>query len=34
MASTFRMVLNPAAARYIGLAVPNEVRIRADEVIE
>lgn len=34
MASTFRLVLNLAAARDIGLAVPNEVRIRADEVIE
>ena len=34
MASTFRMVLNPAAARDIGLAVPKEIRIRADEVIE
>jgi len=33
-ASTFRMVLNLAAARGIGIAVPQAVRVRADEVIE
>lgn len=32
-ASTFRMVLNLAAARDIGLAIPHAVRVRADEVI-
>lgn len=34
MASTFRLVLSLGAARGIGLAVPNAVRIRADEVLE
>jgi putative ABC transport system substrate-binding protein len=33
-ASTFRMVLNLAAARDVGLAVPHAVRVRADEVVE
>jgi putative ABC transport system substrate-binding protein len=34
MASTFRFVLNLSTAQVLGLAIPNAVRIRADEVIE
>lgn len=34
MASTFRLVLNPATVRKLGLAVPDSVRLRADAVIE
>ena len=34
MASTFRFVLNLSTAQALGLAIPNAVRIRADEVIE
>ena len=33
-ASTFRLVLNLRASRTLGLAIPQAVRIRADEVIE
>jgi putative ABC transport system substrate-binding protein len=34
MASSFRLVLNLRAARQMGLAIPESIRIRADEVIE
>jgi putative ABC transport system substrate-binding protein len=34
MASTFRLVLNLRTSRELGLAIPQAVRIRADEVIE
>ena len=34
MASSFRLVLNLQAARRIGVAIPESIRIRADEVIE
>lgn len=34
LASTFRLVLNLRTSRELGLAVPQAVRIRADEVIE
>ena len=34
MASSFRLVLNLQAARRMGIAVPQSIRIRADEVIE
>jgi ABC-type uncharacterized transport system substrate-binding protein len=34
MASTFRFVLNLSTAQALGLAIPNAVRIRADEGIE
>jgi putative ABC transport system substrate-binding protein len=34
MASTFRLVVNLRTSRELGLAIPRDVRIRADEVIE
>jgi putative tryptophan/tyrosine transport system substrate-binding protein len=34
MASTFRLVLNVHTARALGLAIPHDVRVRADEVID
>ena len=34
MASTFRLVLNLRTSRELGLAIPQAIRIRADEVIE
>jgi ABC-type uncharacterized transport system substrate-binding protein len=34
MASSFSFVLNLETARALGIAIPDAVRIRADEVIE
>jgi hypothetical protein len=34
MASTFSFVLNLHTARALGIAIPDAVRIRADQVIE
>jgi putative ABC transport system substrate-binding protein len=34
MASTFKLVLNLRTSRELGLVIPRDVRIRADEVIE
>jgi putative ABC transport system substrate-binding protein len=34
MASTFRLVVNLRTSRELGLPIPRDVRIRADEVIE